>query len=105
MREMEGEVGVTVWSGKLLVERLKKNLLLFICCQHAITRHDRPLKTGGFDGNEISLSGVLCPASGLSDLSQRPRAGTPENDSDSRAGLTTEGQEKSEDKMSERRER
>ena len=81
--------------------KIKGNSLIIYLLPATVTRLDRPLKTGGFDGNEISFSGVLCPASGLSDLTHRLWAGTPEDDSESRAGSSTEGlKESREEKMS-----
>lgn len=60
---MEREVGATAWFGKLLGPKIKGNSYIIYLLPATSTRHDRPLKTGGFDGNEISFSGVLCPAS------------------------------------------
>lgn len=53
MREMEGEVGVTdpVWEAA--GPKIKGNSFIIYQLPAAITGHDRALKTGIFDGNEM----------------------------------------------------
>lgn len=59
MREMEGEVGVTdpVWEAA--GPKIKGNSFIIYQLPAAITGHDRALKTGIFDGNEMKCSWCL----------------------------------------------